>query len=93
MIYLLLISLLVIVVLAILLRVAVKRLLQYDKMLKVVSEDVEINLHYLNEMLENHVSTNAPEIIELDRNLKAMRDRFIEVADAMNKQIEESAQE
>lgn len=65
-------------------RIAVKRLLQYDKMLRTVGEDIELNLGYLNDMLSNHISTNAPEIVELDRNLKVMRDRFIEVASAIS---------
>ena len=70
-------------------RIAIKRLIQYDKMLRTVGEDIETNIDYLNNMFKNHVSTNAPEILDLDRNLKLMRDRFVEVATAIGGEQEE----
>ena len=72
------------ILLGLLLKRFVTRTIQYDSLFNIVNEDIEINLEYLNDMLSNHISTNAPEIVELDRNLKIMRDRFTAVTSSIN---------
>ncbi len=88
MIYLLILSLLVNAGLVYILVRFSKRLMQYDDLFDIVGQDLNMNMDYLNDMLNKNIMTNAPEILTFDRNLRYMKERMVEVVNAINEQRE-----
>lgn len=74
--FFLILSLFLLIIISLVAFVFIKRTIQFDNLFSIIIDDIDDNVSYLENLLSKSLLSNAPEIVELTRKNKHMRDRF-----------------
>lgn len=71
------------VVFALLLKRAVLRLLQFDKIFEMFVEDIRVNVDFFEKLAQTPLLSNSPEVAKAHQNMQIIRKRLDEYARRM----------